>query len=68
MAEKKKEKVTSSIGVASLFIGIIACCIAVIPRIGIYAIPLAGIGVLLALIGLIVSLMNQQSTIRFQIV
>lgn len=67
MAEKKKEKVTSSIGVASLFIGIIACCMAVIPRIGIYAIPLAGIGVLLALIGVIVSLMNQQSTILFQI-
>ena len=54
-------KGTSGLGIAALVLGIIACLISWIPFAGMLSIPIAGIGILLAGIGFIISLSGGKS-------
>jgi hypothetical protein len=57
----------SPLGIASLVLGIIACLFCWIPFLGLFVIPLAGIGLLLALVGLIMASVNRKTGFVFPI-
>jgi hypothetical protein len=60
-------KRTSSLGVVSLILGVVAFLLCWIPFIGVLSIPLSGLGVLLAGIGLLVALFRRGSGIGWPI-
>jgi DNA-directed RNA polymerase subunit RPC12/RpoP len=55
------------LGIASLILGIIACLFCWIPFLGLFVIPLAAIGLLLALLGLIMASANKKTGFVFPI-
>ena len=57
----------SPLGIASLVLGIIACLFCWIPFLGLFVIPLAAIGLLLALVGLIMASVNKKTGFVFPI-
>ncbi len=55
----------SPLGLAALVIGILACVVCWIPFVGLFAIPLAGIGLILAFIGVVMAGMNKKTGFVF---
>lgn len=60
-------KRTSSLGIVSLILGVVAFLICWIPLIGVVSIPISALGVLLAAIGLLVALVRRGSGIGWPI-
>ncbi len=57
----------SPLGIASLVLGIMACVICWIPFLGLFAIPVALIGLVLAFIGVVIAAMNKKTDFVFSI-
>ena len=65
--EHPQHKGASGFGIAAVIIGIIALLVAWVPFCGMAAIPLAAIGLILASVGLIVSLSGGRSTVGMSV-
>lgn len=57
----------SSLGIASLILGVVAFAICWIPLLGMLGIPLSGLGLLLGIVGTIVAVVRRGSGIGFPI-
>lgn len=61
------ERNVSPMGIASLVLGIIACITCWIPFLGLFSIPVSGLGLLFGLIGLLMSLIGKKHGLAFPI-
>ena len=59
----KQPKSTNGIGIAALVLGILACLTCWIPFIGMFSIPVSVLGILLGIIGMIISVIGHRSKI-----
>jgi hypothetical protein len=63
----QESKAAHSLGIASMVLGVVALPFALLPCIGVLSLPLSGLGVLLGLVGGVVSLTRQGRGIGFPI-
>jgi hypothetical protein len=60
-------KATSGFGIAALVLGLLACLTCWIPLVGMLGLPLAGLGLLFAVIGVLVSILGKRSHVGLPI-